>query len=252
MNLGFIGIGNIVSDVIAGISKSKIKYKNIIISPRNKKKALYLKKYFKRVIIAKDNQEVINKADWIFLGILPKVGESILPKLKFRNNQIIVSFMSTTNYPKLRKLIKTKSIIIRAIPMPPIRLGKGPVAIFPANKKVKSFFDKIGQTIEIKNEKLSKNFWAISGTMASFYELLTVLSNWLIRKKTNKLDAQKYVTSLYSALAELALLNSSKPLKNLVDEQTPGGLNLQGVNELRKSGYYRLLEKSLMKIYKRL
>ena len=84
--------------------------------------------------------------------------------------------MSTTNYSKLKKLIKTKSVIIRAIPMPPIRLGKGPIAIFPANKKVKSFFDKIGETIEIKNEKLSKNFWAISGTMASFYELLNVLS----------------------------------------------------------------------------
>ena len=252
MKLGFIGTGNIVSDVIFGISKSKIKYKKIIISPRNKKKALYLKKYFKRVIIAKDNQEVINRADWIFLGILPKVGEEILPKLKFRNKHVIVSFMSTTNYPKLKKLIKTKSVIIRAIPMPPIRLAKGPVAIFPPNKKVKNFFNKIGTTIEIKNEKLSKNFWAISGTMASFYELLNVLSKWLIRKKTNKLDAQKYVTLLYSALSELALLNSSKPLKNLVDEQTPGGLNWQGVNELRKSGYYRLLEKSLKKIYKRL
>ena len=252
MNLGFVGTGNIVSDVIIGISKSKIKYKKIIISPRNRKKAIYLKKYFKNVMIAKNNQEVINKADWVFLGILPKVGEVILPKLQFRNKQIIVSFMSTTNYSKLKKLIKTKSIIIRAIPMPPIRLGKGPVAIFPPNKKVKSFFDKIGQTIEIKNEKLSKNFWAISGTMASFYELMNVLSNWLIRKKINKIDAQKYVTLLYSALAELALINSSKPLKNLVDEQTPGGLNWQGVNELRKSGYYRLLEKSLKNIYKRL
>ena len=252
MNLGFIGTGNIVSDVIIGISKSKIKYKKIILSPRNKKKALYLKKYFKRVIIAKDNQEIINNADWIFLGILPKVGEVILPKLQFRDKQIIVSFMSTTNYSKLKKLIKTKSVIIRAIPMPPIRLGKGPVAIFPPNKKVKFFFDKIGTTIEIKNEKLSKNIWAISGTMASFYELLNVLSKWLIRKKTNKIDAQKYVTLLYSALAELALSNSSKPLTNLVSEQTPGGLNWQGVNELRKSGYYRLLEKSLKKIYKRL
>ena len=136
--------------------------------------------------------------------------------------------------------------------MPPISLRKGPVPICPPNRKVKVFFDKIGTTIEIKNEKLSKNFWAISGTMASFYELLNVLSNWLIRKKTNKSDAQKYVTSLYSALAELARINSSKPLKNLVNEQTPGGLNWQGVNELRKSGYYRLLEKSLKKIYKRL
>ena len=252
MKLGFIGTGNIVTDVIFGISKSKIYYNKIIISPRNKKKALYLKKYFKKVIIAKNNQEVINKADWVFLGILPKVGETILPKLQFKNKQIIVSFMSTTDYPRLKKLIKTKSIIIRAIPMPPIRLGKGPIAIFPPNRKVKNFFDKIGTTIEIRNEKLSKNFWAISGTMASFYELLNVLSKWLIRKKINKTDAQRYVTLLYSALAELALLKSSKPLKNLVDEQTPGGLNWQSVNELRKLGYYKLLEKSLKKIYKRL
>ena len=252
MNLGFIGTGNIVSDVITGISKSKLSYKKIIVSPRNKKKAKYLKKKFKRIMIAKNNQTVIDVSDWIFLGVLPQVGENILPKLNFKKNQIIISFMSTTNYTKLKRLIKKKVTIIRAIPMPPIRLGKGPVAIFPPNKKVRVFFDKIGTTIEIRNEKLSKNFWAISGTMASFYELLNVLSNWLIRKKTNKLDAQKYVTSLYSALAELALINSSKPLKNLVDEQTPGGLNWQGVNELRKSGYYRLLEKSLKKIYKRL
>ena len=252
MNLGFIGTGNIVSDVVAGISKSGFSYKKIIISPRNKKKAQYLKKKFKRIMIAKNNQEVIDMSDWIFLGVLPQVGENILPKLNFKKNQTVISFMSTTNLSKLKKLIKKKVTIVRAIPMPPIRLGKGPVAIFPSNQKIKNFFNRIGTTIEIKNEKLSKNFWAISGTMASFYELLNVLSNWLIRKKINKLDAQKYVTSLYSALAELALLNSSKPLKNLVNEQTPGGLNWQGVNDLRKLGYYRLVEKSLKKIYKRL
>tara|TARA_A100001015_G_scaffold288119_1_gene358652 strand:- start:67 stop:825 length:759 start_codon:yes stop_codon:yes gene_type:complete len=252
MNLGFIGTGNIVSDVITGVSKSKISYKQIIISPRNKKKAYYLKKKFKKIKIAKNNQEVIEKSDWVFLGVLPQIGENIIPKLNFKKNQTVISFMSTTNYSKLKKLIKKKTIIIRAIPMPPIRFGKGPVAIFPPNKKVKYFFDKIGTTIEIKNEKLSKNFWAISGTMASFYELLNVLSNWLIKKKTNKLDAQKYVTLLYSALAELTVINSSKPIKNLVNEQTPGGLNWQVVNELKKSGYYKLLEKSLKKIYKRL
>ena len=191
-------------------------------------------------------------SDWVFLGVLPQVGEKILPKLNFKKKQIVISFMSTTNYSKLKKLIKKKTDIIRAIPMPPIKLGKGPVVVFPSNKKIKNFFDSIGTTIEIQNEKLSKNFWAISGTMASFYELLNVLSKWLIRKRTNRADAQKYVTLLYSALAELALLKSSKPLKNLVNEQTPGGLNWQGVNELRKLGYYRLLEKSLKKIYKRL
>ena len=160
--------------------------------------------------------------------------------------------MSTLTHSKLRKLIKLKLDIVKAIPMPPVRLGKGPIAIFPKNKKVRNFFDKIGTTIEIRSEKLSKNFWVISGTMASFYELLNVLTNWLVKKKINKQDAQKYVTYLYSALAQLAASKNSKSLKYLVDEQTPGGLNWQGVNELRRTGYYKLLEKSLKNIHKRL
>ena len=253
MKLGFIGTGNIVSDVVIGICKSRIPFKKIIVSPRNKQKALKLKNKFKKVIIAKDNQDVINKSDWVFLGVLPEVGKKILPKLNFKNKQIIVSFISTINYSQLKKIVKKKLKIVRAIPMPPIRLGRGPVAIFPPDKKVKNFFNKIGTTIEIKNEKLSNNFWAISGTMASFYEMVKILSDWLTKKKLNKIQAQQYVTSLYSALAELASVNSSKPLKNLVAEsQTPGGLNWQGVNELRKSGYYKSLEKSVNNILKRL
>ena len=252
MILGFIGTGNIVSDVITGISNSDINYKKIIISPRNKKKAKYLKKKYKKIIIAKNNQTVIDNSEWIFFGTLPSVGEKILPQLKFKKNQIVVSFMSTLTHSKLRKLIKLKLDIVKAIPMPPIRLGKGPIAIFPKNKKVRNFFDKIGTTIEIRSEKLSKNFWVISGTMASFYELLNVLTNWLVKKKINKQDAQKYVTYLYSALAQLAASKTSKSLKYLVDEQTPGGLNWQGVNELRRTGYYKLLEKSLKNIHKRL
>ena len=253
MKLGFIGTGNIVSDVVTGICKSKISYKKIIISPRNKQKAKKLKKKFQKILIAKNNQDVIDNSDWVFLGVLPKVGEKILPKLIFKEKQTIISFISTINYKKLKKIVKKKSTIVRAIPMPPIRLGKGPVAIFPPNKKIKNFFNKIGTSIEIKNEKLSNNFWAISGTMASFYELLNVLSKWLTQKKLNKIQAQKYITHLYSALAELAVVNSNKPLKNFVKEsQTPGGLNWQGVNDLRKAGYYKSLEKAVNNILKRL
>ena len=253
MKLGFIGTGNISSDVITGICNSKISFKRIVVSPRNKQKAQKLKKKFKRVSIAKSNQEVIDKSDWIFIGVLPEVGEKILPRLNFKTNQTIVSFISTIDYAQLKKIVKKKAKIVRAIPMPPISLGKGPVPIFPPDKKVKNFFDKIGTTIEIKSEKLSKNFWAISGSMASFYELLKVLSDWLVKKKLKRNQAQKYITSLYSALAALAAVHSEKNLKKFVlESQTPGGLNWQGVNELRKSGYFKSLEKSINNILKRL
>ena len=154
---------------------------------------------------------------------------------------------------QLKKALGKKIKIVRAIPLPPISLKKGPVPICPPDKQVKSFFDKIGTTVEVKNEKLSKNFWATSAMMAPFYEILKVLSDWLVKRGIKRNEAQKYITSLFVALSEDSVINSKKHLKYLVAEsQTPGGLNQQAVKELKKSGFYKSLEKSLNGILKRL
>ena len=253
MKLGFIGTGKITSSVITGICTSKISFKKIIVSPRNKKIAQKLKKNFRKIDIAKTNQEIVDKCNWIFLAVTPKIGEKILPKLNFRSNQKIISFISTINLAQLKKIVKKKTKIIRAIPLPPISLGKGPVPICPPDKEVKNFFNKIGTTVEIRSEKLSKNFWATSGMMAPFYEILKVLADWLVKKGIRRNEAQQYITSLFVALSEDSAVNSKKHLKYLVSEsQTPGGLNEQGVRELKKFNFYKSLEKSLNSILKRL
>ena len=253
MNLGFIGTGKIASSVITGICQSKITYKKIIISPRNKKIAQSLKKKFKKIIIAKNNQQIIDKSDWIFLSVTPSVGEKIIKKLKFKTKQTIISFISTITLSQLKKAIKVKANIVRAIPLPPISLKKGPVPICPPNSKVKKFFNKLGTTVEIKNEKSSINFWSTSGMMAPFYELLRVMIDWLVKRGVKRHNAQKYITSLFLALSEDAVVNSKKDLKYLVKEsQTPRGLNEQGVKELSKAGFYKSLEKTLNSIHKRL
>ena len=59
MKLGFIGTGKIASSVIIGICNSKIKFEQIFVSPRNKTTATNLKRKFRKVIIAKNNQDVI-------------------------------------------------------------------------------------------------------------------------------------------------------------------------------------------------
>jgi len=253
MNLGFIGTGKIASSVITGICSSKISFKKILVSKRNKTISQNLAKRFKKVTIAKDNQEIVNSCDWIFLSVTPTIGEKIIKNLKFRSNQTIISFISTITLAQLKKAITVKAKIIRAIPLPPISLKKGPVPICPPNKKVKVFFDKIGTTIEIKNEKSSINFWSTSGMMAPFYELLRMMTDWLVKRGVKRNNAQKYITSLFLALSEDAVANSKKDLKYLVNEsQTPRGLNEQGVKELTKAGFYKSLEKTLNSIHKRL
>ena len=253
MRLGFIGTGKIASSVITGICTSKISFQKILISRRNKNISKKLKKRFRKVYIAKNNQEIVDKCNWIFLAVTPKVGKKILPKLKFRSNQKVISFIATINLAQLKKIIGKKIKIVRAIPLPPISLKKGPVPICPPDKQVKSFFDKIGTTVEIKNEKLSKNFWATSAMMAPFYEILKVLSDWLVKRGIKRNKAQRYITSLFVALSVDSVNNSVKHLKHLVaDSQTPGGLNEQAVRELRRAKFYKNLEKSLNNVLKRL
>ena len=253
MRLGFIGTGKIASSVITGVCNSKISFNKILISPRNRSIAQKLKRKFRKVSIAKNNQEIVNSCNWVFLAVTPKVGKKIIPSLKFRSNQKVISFIATINLAQLKKAIGKKVKIIRAIPLPPISLRKGPVPICPPDKQIKSFFNKLGTTVEIKNEKSSKNFWATSGMMAPFYELLKVLSDWLVKRGIKRNEAQKYITSLFVALSEDSVMNSKKDLKYLVnDSQTSKGLNEQAVKQLRKAGFYRSLEKSLNSILKRL
>ena len=253
MNIGFIGTGKIASSVIQGIFKSKISISKIYISKRNEKNSQKLKKKYNKVVVVKKNQEIIDKCDWVFLSVTPSVGKKIIKELKFKSSQTLISFISTKTLSELKKAVKVKAKIVRAIPLPPISLKKGPVPICPPNSKVRKFFNHLGTTVEIKNEKLSINFWSTSGMMAPFYEMLRVMTDWLVKRGVKRNNAQKYITSLFLALSEDVVENSKDNLKNLVKEsQTPKGLNEQGVKELTKAGFYKSLEKTLSSIHRRL
>ena len=100
MKIGFLGTGHITSSVIEGISKSKLKIKKIYISPRNRLISKKLSKKFKKVSISNNNQQLIDKVNWVFLAVTPKVGNRILKDLNFRKSQKVISFISTINLEK--------------------------------------------------------------------------------------------------------------------------------------------------------
>ena len=151
---------------------------------------------YKKIVIAKDNQQIVDQSNWVFLSVTPTVGEKIIKDLKFKSTQTVVSFISTITLSQLKKAIKVKAKIVRAIPLPPISLKKGPVPICPPNSKVKAFFNNLGTTVEIKNEKSSINFWATSGMMAPFYEVLRGMTDWLVKRGVKR-NMLKNILLLY-------------------------------------------------------
>ncbi len=251
MILGFIGTGKISSSIIYGIFKSKLKVKKIYISSRNINIAKKLAKRFRSIKVLKDNQEIIDRSSVIFLGITPNVGNKILPKLKFSKNKKIISLISTLNLEKLKSFTKAKNIV-RATPLPPIEIKKGPIIICPPNKFAKNIFKNLGKVLEIRNEKLSYKFWSTASLMASFYEILNTSSKWLVKKGINKKFADTYIAELFLALSQDALNKSSQGYKKLVsDSQTPKGLNMQVLNELKKGKFFTKFTKALENVNKR-
>ena len=251
MILGFIGTGKISSSIIYGIYKSKLKVKRIYISSRNKNIAKKLEKQFRQVKIIKDNQQIINKSSTIILGLTPLVGKKILSKLKFSKNKKIISLISTININKLKKLTKNKNIV-RVTPLPPIEINKGPIVICPPNKNAKNLFKHLGSVIEIKNENLSYKFWSTASLMAAYYELLNVSSTWLIKKGINKKIANNYISELFLSLSQDAVNKKLQGFKKLVaDSQTPKGLNMQALKELKRGKFYTKFIKALENVNKR-
>ena len=251
MNLGFLGSGRITLSIINGILNSKIQVKKIFISYRNKNISRKLSNKFKKVEVLKDNQEIINKSNLLFLAVTPKVGKKILPKLKFQSNQKIISLISTIKIDTIKKFTKNKKIT-RVIPLPFINMGKGPIIICPKDSQIKNFFSNLGTVIEVKKENLSKGFWSTSSFMASFYNLLNTTSNWLTSKGVKKNEAEKYTKELFLALSEDAINKNNTSLKQLVVEsQTPGGTNAYVLKELQKKKFYKLQIKVLNSIFKK-
>ena len=251
MILGFIGTGRITSSVIEGIFKSNLRVKKIYISPRNKTIAKKLSKRFKKITVSKNNQQLIDNSNWVFLAITPKVGNKILKNLNFKKNKKVISFISTINLKNLKKYTKSNDVI-RVIPLPFIGMKKGPIVIFPSSKIVKSFFKHLGKVIEVKSEKISKGFWATASFMAPFYNLSLVTSNWLASKGVKKRDAENYVRELFLALAEDAVFKNKLSLKQLVIEsQTPGGTNAYVLKQLKKKKFYKVQQKVLNSVFKK-
>ena len=212
MNIGFIGSGKIASSIIFGIFKSKLKINKIYISSRNRNIAKKLSSKFKKVKICRNNQDIINNSKVIILSITPIIGKKILKNLNFNKNKTVISLISTIKMNELKKLINSKNAC-KAIPLPFVENRLGPIIVSPKNKIAKNLFSKLGFVIEIKDEKMSYNFWSTSSMMASYYEILNSTANWLIKKGVNKKIATNYVAELFFALSKLTLLQTSTSSK---------------------------------------
>ena len=132
MKLGFIGTGIITTAVATGFCESGIEGLSIAVSPRNRERAQALReKYPDMITVAADNQEVVDRSDWVFAALLPAAAEEVIAGLSFPPEKHFINLVATLSLKRAEELIGRRAIIADVVPLTFAANRFGPVVVYP-------------------------------------------------------------------------------------------------------------------------
>ena len=243
--LGFIGTGTIAAAIVEGLGGGAI------LSPRGAQIAADLARRFPDVTIAADNQAVIDQSDLVVLSIRPQVAEEVLRGLRFRPGQKLISLIAATQIEPIRGWIGLDLPVIRAIPLPFVAGRRGVTPIFPADAEVAALFDRLGQAIPCQTLEEFDLMAVGSALMGSYFGLLDVAQDWLVKQGLPEAAARAYLAGLFANLGSVAE-NGTTPFAALRAEySTKGGLNEQVFRVFRDRGGDAALRAALDQVLSR-
>lgn len=225
MNIGFLGTGVIASALVTGLCSCKELGHRIYLSPRNAERAAELASKFDEVTVCGSNQEVLDKAEWIVLAVVPRLGEEILRPLSFRSDHRVINLMSDRKLPEIAGWIGQTRDLVHMVPLPFVAQRIGPIAIYPGNQAVAEIFAPLGEIISVDDVRKIEALAAITGLMSSYYMLLSEIVKWGEGEGLSRKEAANYTTAFFEALSKQVCNAEDGELTRLAEEMTPGGIN---------------------------
>lgn len=225
MRIGIIGTGVIGEAIAEGYCSAGLPDLRVTISPRNQERAKRLsEKYPAIIVVAKDNQEVVDSSDWVFFSLLSERAEEILQELHFAPEKKFINIVTDLRISKVKELIGEREIIGDVVPLTFVAERFGPVVVYPRNKELEEFIGIIGTPVVVDTPKQTAVLRAATGIMCSYYKLLEVLTDWCVKNGLDEPEARAYLTEFIGALSKKAA-GYNGPLGELASEMTEGGLN---------------------------
>lgn len=249
MHIGFIGTGAITEAMVTGMIGSGLGIAEILVSPRNAEIAARLAGRFPLVRIARDNQEAVDASDVLFLAVRPQIAEEVIPRLRFRKGQTVVSVIAATDRSSLLSWIDEEVDLTQAIPLPFVAEREGVTAIFPPSRDIAAIFEALGTPVECETKEEYDLLAVASALMATYLGILDQATGWFAEKGVGRDKARAYLAPLFASLAQRAVRDGETPLDVLSRAfSTPGGLNEQVLIDFDRGGGHRALTDALERV----
>ena len=225
--LGFLGTGTLTTALVTGFcARAAGTPYPIVLSPRSEKNAAMLKAaYPDRVEVAASMQEVVDRADWVMLAVLPGAGEEVCRSLRFRPEQKVLNFLSDKALPQVREWIGETAVLCHMVPLTFNAFSDGPIVLSPPNAEAAEIFGHIGQVIQLEERYHAAVLAAVTGCVAPFFTLMDTLSQWSAAQGVPEELAARYVTGFFGAVCQEAAGLDAAGLHRMAGTATPGGIN---------------------------
>lgn len=256
VRVGVLGVGTISRCVLEGICTAFSMGESvegvetsILISARSSANSSVLKTMFSDYIeIREDNKQIVEECDWIIVSVRPEQVSELCKDLTFREDQIILNFVSAClSEEEAKKVFSPATNIVRISPYPCSKNRLGPVLVLNSKcEKLDEFLGLFGDVVKVDTMDQFISMQSGSCFMAPFYQALESITTWLESENIERETASLFVGSLVHAFAFDAKAQGPKGYAEITAEsQTKGGMNEQAVNHLKDAKAFDALQEAL-------
>ena len=258
---GFIGTGN-MGGALARALRRRVPGENILLSNRTYEKAAVLAAEL-GCAAERDNQAVAAKAEYIFLGVKPQgmagmLGD-IAPTLRARRDRfILVNIAAGLNIEDLRRMAGSDYPVINLKPNTPAAIGQG-MSLYVCSPDITKaeealFLEALegsGRLLSLP-EKLMDIGGVLAGCGPAFVDMfIEALADGGVACGLPRATATELAAQMVAGSAGL-VLESGKHPGQLKDEVcSPGGVTIQGVRALERSGFRSAVIEGVIAAYEK-
>lgn len=239
MKIGILGTGTITSAVVHGIAQDG---HQITISNRNAEKAKRLTDAFENVEIA-DNQTVLDHSDVVFVGLLAEIGHAILPQLRFRPDQQVISVMAGISLDQVAALVTPAQAAAVAMPFPGIAQGGSPLMMQGDTELVGSIFGARNTLYPLRNDAELSAYLCAQAVLSSVAQMVSDAAHWLSDRVDDPTQAEAFLRDLVSSS-----LQATQTDELIAALNTEGGYNQRLRQHMVAAGTSETLAQGLHKL----
>ncbi|MCL1974049.1 MAG: NAD(P)-binding domain-containing protein [Bacteroidetes bacterium] len=223
--IGILGIGVIGSALAHGFATADPPYPLLLSSLDKRNMTALASSFPERITLATDNQQMLDRADWVILAIPPAQSESILRSLRFRPDHKVINLLADKSLEQIAEWIGPTALLAHMVPLSFVSQHFGPIVVYPRSQELIRLMAPLGEIIVAGSPLQVHVFQSITGLMASFDTLLDYIVHWAGDQGVEELSAKAYATSFFGALCKQAAQATAERLHELAGEMTPGGIN---------------------------